>query len=164
MEETPNPASTYGKAMRDRVLLPTSEGGMGFQNLAATAGPAFVSSLALVSQHITGLLPIQPTQFSTIVNSWGYKEIRTQLKGQLVPDSLVPGAAEIARLSTPHLQREIAGKVSSHRADKILEMLSDPAAAGEGRQNHIEWMRTTYIHVRCSQSSVDFLLGKECIH
>jgi hypothetical protein len=89
----PGVTSPYWEAMRERALLPVSEGGFGLQKLEATAQSAFIGSLALVSNTVTHLLNLPHAEFAPLADGWGYTEARTALIDTLrVSPNLIPGA------------------------------------------------------------------------
>jgi hypothetical protein len=75
----PGVTSPYWEAMRERVLLPVSDGGFGLQKLETTARSAFIGSLTLVSNAITQPLDLPHAEFAPLADGWGYTEARTAL-------------------------------------------------------------------------------------
>jgi hypothetical protein len=162
----PDPAPPYWKALRERVLLPVSEGGLGFQKLESIAAAAFIGSLALVSNSVSTLLDLTSVEFGTLIDQWGYSEARDKLVADYgIHSALIPGAAGVASDRIERLQQALSVNVSAHRSDAILELLQQPQeAVGRARDPAIDWMRTVHLHVRGSPTSGAFLLANPKLH
>ena len=157
----PDPAPPYWVALRERVLLPVSEGGLGFQKLESIAEAAFLGSLALVSNSVTTLLKLTDAEFGTLIDTWGYTTARDRLvHAHGISPTLIPGAAEVASDRIVRLQQALSANVSAHRSDAILVLLQQPPeTADRPRDPAIDWMRTVHLHVRGSPTSGAFLLA-----
>lgn len=157
----PDLDTAYGRAIRERTLLPVSEGGLGLPSLGAIVHAAHVSSMALIAPRVSELNETSPEDFATLADSFGYSESRQSMVGKNVPLGDSPTALQLTQSPVTQLQKELTAKINKFRAEALLDGDLSYVAPGEpGHCPVTQFGRTALLHTRGSPIPGAFLTAR----
>jgi hypothetical protein len=160
-QELPDLDTAYGRAIRERTLLPVAEGGLGLPSLGAIVHAAQVSAMALIAPRVSELTETSPEDFATLADSFGYSESRQRMTEKNVPLQDSPTALRLTQSPVAQLQKELTAKINKFRAEALLDGDLKYVAPGEpGYCPVTQFGRTALLHTRGSPIPGAFLTAR----